>query len=398
MRVFVFALRGLVRQPARTALGVLGIAGIGALLLDMLLLSRGLAVSLKTLLDTAGFDVRVRAVGDMVPVGGPKIPHASAAVAAISSLPEVDEVIPFSLGSATARDPNGRLLDVHLVGVEPRRRRTWTLVAGKDLDEYPQSLLVNRSLARALGASPGAFVTLRGTCSGESVALPTIPLRISGIVDVPFDEALALTALARTADFRRVCGSEERDEADLLVVASREGHTTESAVRSIERVRPDLHAFSNEELVERFQQAGFSYFRQISVVLSTVTLFFGFLLVTVLLTVSVNQRFAEIATLRALGFSKKRVVLDVLCQAALLVATGGVLSLPLGLGLSVWFDGILRAMPGIPMRLHFFVFEPRALILHAVLLTATAVGAAFYPMRLVARLNIAGTLRSEVVT
>ena len=47
---------------------------------------------------------------------------------------------------------------------------------------------------------------------------------------------------------------------------------------------------TNEDLVERFSRVEFSYFRQISAVLATVTLFFGFLLIGVLLTVSVNQR------------------------------------------------------------------------------------------------------------
>jgi putative ABC transport system permease protein len=169
-------------------------------------------------------------------------------------------------------------------------------------------------------------------------------------------------------------------------------------VRSIRALRSDLHAFSNDEIVARFQQVGFSYFRQISAVLSSITLFFGFLLITVLLTVSVNQRFAEIAALRALGFTRGRVVLDVLAQAVLLVGTGGVLSLPLGLALSRWLESILHAMPEIPAGMQFFAFEPRALAVHAVLLAATAVLAALYPMRLVSRLPIAATLRSEMVT
>ena len=40
-------------------LAVGGVAVIGALLFDMLLLSRGLLVSFRDLLDTAGFDIRV---------------------------------------------------------------------------------------------------------------------------------------------------------------------------------------------------------------------------------------------------------------------------------------------------------------------------------------------------
>jgi len=117
----------------------------------------------------------------------------------------------------------------------------------------------------------------------------------------------------------------------------------------------------------------------------------------VLLTVSVNQRLAEIAALRALGFSRRRAAADVLVQGVMVVGVGGVLALPLGAALSVWLDRILKQMPGIPAAMHFFVFEPRALGVHAALLAATALLASAYPMWLVARLPIAATLRNEVV-
>ena len=44
MKALAFAARSLSRQPGRAALGILGIAAVGALLFDMLLLSRGLVV------------------------------------------------------------------------------------------------------------------------------------------------------------------------------------------------------------------------------------------------------------------------------------------------------------------------------------------------------------------
>jgi putative ABC transport system permease protein len=126
-------------------------------------------------------------------------------------------------------------------------------------------------------------------------------------------------------------------------------------------------------------------------------MFFGLLLITVLLAVSTNQRLGEIAALRALGFSQRRVMADVLWHSALLVGTGGLFAIPLGLVLSTWLDRLLKTMPGIPSSLHFFVFEPQTAAIHVVLLIATTALAAIYPLQIVARLPIAGTLRNEVV-
>ena len=47
MNAVGFAWRSLVRQPARAALGVLGVAAVGALLFDMLMLSNGLVLSMR---------------------------------------------------------------------------------------------------------------------------------------------------------------------------------------------------------------------------------------------------------------------------------------------------------------------------------------------------------------
>jgi putative ABC transport system permease protein len=190
------------------------------------------------------------------------------------------------------------------------------------------------------------------------------------------------------------CGGNADDEADLILVAST-GDAT-ATTQAIRTVVPGVSAATNDEVLGRLQETGFTYFRQISSVLTTVTVSFAVLLITVLLTVSVNQRLGEVAALRALGFSRTRVVKDVLSESALIVGAGGLFSLPLGLLLAEALDRILKAMPGIPVALHFFVFEPQALAVHGGLLAATALVAALYPVRVVARLPIAATLRDEV--
>ena len=394
-----FAARSLVRQPGRAMLGIAGIAATGALLFDMLMLSRGLIVSMADLLEGTGFDVRITAT-ETAPLAGPRIVGAVATAAAVRALPEVGEVVTVRIGEATV-DVKGRAARVAFIGADAVRRRPWTLVAGRDLDRTGDAematLVVNQNLANELQLSTGALVTLRGTCVADSSVPPTM-FRIAGIASFPFDQASQLTAVTSLGHFARTCGDAAGDEADLIMVASRANHGPDAAAGAIRRIRPDLEPVTNDELVARFHEVEFSYFRQISAVLASITLFFGMLLITVLLSVSTNQRFGEIAALRALGFSARRMVADVLWRSAMLVATGGLLAIPLGLALSAWLDELLKTMPGIPANLHFFVFEPRVLVLHVGLLAVTAAVAALYPMWMVARLPIAATLREEVVS
>jgi putative ABC transport system permease protein len=388
---------------------VLGIAAVGALLFDMLLLSRGLVVSFRDLLNSIGYDVRVL-TSDTGPIGGPRLQNVTGLARELSALPELAEVVPVRVmdaeavvAPASARKPesaaDGASVGFTLTVMDPQPRRPWTIVQGNDRDVA--ALLINRRLANTVGASPGRSIQVRLTCGAGRTPLPPKAFAVGAIADFPFDNATQLTAIASRELLRKGCGDAgsggEADDADLLLIASREGFGADAAVAAIRRARPDLRPATNEEVVARMQRQGFTYFRQISAVLSTITMLFGFLLITVLLTVSVNQRLGEIAALRALGFSRARVALDVCSQSALLVGIGGLVALPLGVLLSLWLDRILKAMPGIPTALHFFVFERRALLVHVALLAATAALAAAYPVRLVTTLPIAATLRDEVV-
>lgn len=407
MSPFAFALRGLVRQPGRAMLGIAGIAATGALLFDMLLLSQGLVLSMEQLLAGVGFDVRVTAT-QAAPLTGPPIADLSATVASLASVPAIGDVVPLRIGEALV-EIDGRQRDVAFMGADAETRRPWTLLEGQDLvpdvpgvpvpevrvPEVPV-LLVNRNLARMLDLAPGSSITLRGACTDNSSVPPTV-FRVNGIAEFPFDQASQLTAIATLRDFARACGDAPPDEADMLMIASRPDYGPDGVVRAVKRVRPDLAAVTNDELVARFQEVEFSYFRQISFVLATITMFFGLLLITVLLSVSTNQRLGEIAALRALGFSRMRMASDVLWRSAILVGVGGLLALPLGIALATWLDALLQTMPGIPANLRFFVFAPRALVVYVALLAVTTAVAAVYPMRTIARLPITATLRSETV-
>ncbi len=394
------AWRTMTAERARGGLAIAGVAVIGALLFDMLLLSHGLLVSYRALLESAGYDVRVVATDNVI-VRMP-IPNATAIAGAIERLPEIREVAILRRARAAVLASGRSLQDVTLLSISAgAERHAWRIVAGSNPgpDEQaiePPPLVVNRKLAEAASLSPGSIVRVRVALAAAS-ALPAVPFRVVGIGDFLFDTADDLTASTSVGGFVRAKAAGSGDEAEVLLVASRPEFGPAAAAAAIQRLRPDLRAYSNEQLVAQINENGFAYFRQISFVLSSITLGFAFLLVATLLTVSVNQQLGQVAALRALGIPRRRIAATLLWESALLVGVGGLLSIPLGWALASVLDRILRDMPGISERVHFFVFEPATAAVHLGLLAATGLAAAAYPVWIATRLPIAATLRLETL-
>ena len=389
-----FAWRSLVRQPARATLGILGVAAVGALLFDMLLLSQGLVISMRDLLDRTGFDIRVTAT-DRFPArtATSPTPPRRREIAALPSVTRGDCRSHRRCGHSTA-GPR-RPARATLVGVV---RRTRAAVDGSSRARRlrgDREIVVNEYAARRARRRAGRDGHRPGLLRGRRRSAPAVPFRVAGIAEFPFeapDESGAGTTSASLADGVRHAGRANRRPRSW----SRPPATPTPRPPASPRCGPTCARSPTTRRSASMEQGGFTYFRQISTVLTTVTLSFALLLITVLLTVSVNQRLGEVAALRALGFSQRRVVADVLCESALIVGIGGLLSLPLGALLAVWLDRILKRMPGIPD-------EPALLRVRAAgaldarrLLAATAIIAALYPMRIVARLPIAATFRDEV--
>jgi putative ABC transport system permease protein len=404
MTAWGLAWRTIARSPARSVLAVAGVTVIGALLFNMLLLSRGLLVSFRDLLDAAGFDIRVIA-GQGSMVHRPPIADASSLADAIARLPGVQRVTLVRTDSAQAIVPDrpGPGAGISLIGTtDAAAGSMWTMVTGSPLPAItppggPPPLLVSPRLASELGLEPGSPLKLRLFAAGSASALPLVTARVVGIGAFAFEASDDYTVATTMEGFAAAHGAAFDGVAEMVLVSSRRGEGP-AVFAAIARLRPDLRVLSNDQVMEQFNENAFSYFRQISAVLSSMTLAFAFLLIATLLTMSVNQRLGEVAALRALGFPRRRIAANLLWESTLLVGVGGAAALPVGGLLAVVLDRILRQMPGVPARLHFFVFEPRTVLVHAALLCATGALAAVYPIWLATRLPIAETLRREILS
>jgi putative ABC transport system permease protein len=396
MTPLALAWRTTVRYPTRALLGIVGVAIIGALLFDMLLLSRGLLVSFGQLLNAEGFDIRIVATQGFTRM---PIPRSDELADAVRRIPGVRDTVAVAVEAGdVVAGPTRR--PVTLVGRSASGVTPWRIVRGTNLPAAPDAdscdVVVDRAFAADFHADVNAHVRLAAQPGGPA-ALPTIDCRIVGAADFGFSAPGEHTVAMTAAALRRALGGVKPADAQVILLSSADGSDTQAIVRAIGRLRPDVRAYSNAEVIEQFNRNGFAYFRQISAVLSTLTTGFAFLLVATLLTVSINQRLGEIAALRALGIARARIAVMLFWESALLVGTGAVAAIPLGAALAIGLDRLLRQMPGLPDGLHFFVFERRALIVHLAVFGITAAASSAYPIWLAARLPIAETLRREVV-
>ena len=212
MNAMGFAWRSLVRQPARASLGVLGVAAVGALLFDMLLLSQGLVVSMRGLLERTGFDLRVTAT-DVLPGQGPLIAEAVARADAIARLPSVRSAIALRLANAFIEGKTPRGLITSFQGVGGSGVRPWTMLRGRDVGGGPE-IVINENTSARLRIGPGDRVTLRGVCSGEREALPPVQFTVSGVAEFPFDTPNGATAATTLDMLASACGGNEANQAD----------------------------------------------------------------------------------------------------------------------------------------------------------------------------------------
>jgi putative ABC transport system permease protein len=403
MTALALAWRTARRYRARAVLAVVGVAVIGALNFDMLLLSHGLMLSFADLVNGTGYDIRVSGSGGS-PLSRQPIDNATTLMARIRTLPEIASVAIMRTASAAAITPGRPPEGLELVGSsDPAGLGIWRQLAGSNLDsaaggsQFPAAV-ISRPMAARLSLKTGSTIQVRVRVWGELSAMPAVSLRVAGVADFPFESQEAFVVATTLEGFTKAHGGVVNDQAEFMFARSRPPSGPDAGAAAIATLRSDLRVFSNEQLIANFARNAFAYFRQISVVLSTTTAAFSFLLVATLLTVSVNQRLGEVAALRALGIARRRIAATLLWEAVLLVGVGGLFALPLGQLLAMVLDRILRRMPGLPAGLHFFVFEPRSLALHAAVLAATAVVAAIYPVWLAVKLPIAQTLRQEVVS
>ncbi|MGQ0572225.1 MAG: ABC transporter permease [Armatimonadota bacterium] len=379
------------RAVSRTVLLVAGVAVAGALLFDMSMLGGGLERSFGAALGRLGYEIRVVLHGTLPLSTEALMPDAGTVAQRITTHPDVALSSPV-LGTTLYVDGPGGPVAAVALGLRPDVRGIVRLESGRDVVD---GLVVNAELARRLEVVPGAVVRLATRIDPQTgQAARTAEARVQAIGDFAFDLKAQRTLALPLEDLQRLLGL-TTEQASFVVVKVRPGTDPEVVTRWIEAAFPALDAFSIAGLLHQVRQQ-LTYFNHFALILTGISLLVAFLLIGAVLTLAVGERLGELATLRAVGLSRPRMVLLVLLEGVLLAAVSTPLALLVGAAVSRPLDAILRATPGIPQDLHFFVLTPAAIARTALLLALTGTLGATYPAWVAGRLNVAATLHREV--
>jgi putative ABC transport system permease protein len=383
------------RHATRTLLAMLGVAVAAAMLLDMVMMSTGLRESFRELLLSRGFQLRIAPKGTLPFDTDATIENVNGIIAKLRTNPEIITISPV-LGATIHIPINGKIISSSVLGVNPSVQGDYGMLSGSD-PIAKDAIVVNDEFIKATGAKIGDTLDV---ATGYNPQLRTYAgsrrLVVTGRVRFLYGAANQLATAMQLSTLQEMGGRSRANRASLFMIKVRDDGQVEKVRAWIEKEIPAVSALSIATALAQVDQR-LSYFRQLALILGTVSLFVGFLLVTTLVTVSVNERIGEITVMRALGVSRLHVVQQIVLEGVVITLAGAIAGLGLGLITARYLNAILSSFPGLPVAIDFFLFQPRAAWTALGLLALSGIAAGIYPSFRAASLPIATTLREEAI-
>ena len=366
------------------------------MLLDMVMLSGGIDKSFSEMLLARGYQIRLTPKGTLPFDTDASIPGATRLIEELRSYPGV-AAAGAVLGTSLYGRRGDSLITLFGYGVQPEAQAIYRVVEGSDLGPSDTAgVLLSEPAAGLLGQpAVGDTVALVGRLDPQMAAAGVDRrLVVRGVARWLYDYRGQPSVGTVLPVMQRLARGTVDDPASLLLVRAADDGKVGELTTALRHRFLSLEVNSVADLVAHARQR-LVYFTQLSFILGTMSLIVAVLLIGTLLTITVNERLGEIATLRAIGVSRRSVMLQVLAEGVALTVIGSALGILLGIGTARYLDAILTSFPGLPATFSFFVPRADTLTLAAGVLLVTGSLAGLYPAWLASRAPIAATLRAE---
>lgn len=329
--------KNLLRRKVRSLFAVLQIAVAIAAFVSIVGVTQGLRAQFYRLGQVFAFDVMVQPKGVASPLFAAVQPGEAAAVASVAGVRAVSRMGIF------ATLPPGRSQPLTVLALEPGGEliSRYPILAGRALqDGDPPGVMVGRLMAEELGLELGSSLRL-GEHEWAVLAIFEPPIQ-----DVPFLSGQAVIALEHfTARFRM-----QPQVLVAHVAPGRRAATPDEVKEGLELCRgvtgpiedalPRMKARSVSDFLDSFKQV--ELIDSFALAISLLSALVSGIGVANTMLMSVFDRTREIGLLRAIGWSRARIVGMIEAEGLLLAVGGGLLGLPLGWGLILFAQLLIR--------------------------------------------------------
>ncbi|MDQ7990195.1 MAG: ABC transporter permease [Candidatus Dactylopiibacterium sp.] len=399
----LLALREIRRNLLRASLTVLGIVIGVAAVITMVTLGNGATALITAQVASLGSNIVIVRPGQRMSPGQPagwapafKEEDADAILDNVLAVREV--AASAQRGSTVSYMTESTFTPV--IGTLPNYLDvgSWKLAEGRFFHEGEQR--AGRAVC-VLGESVRAALFARGSPLGEKVRFRGVACEVIGVLAPKGQSALGqdqddMLLMPLKSYQRRVAGRRSRQDVGTLLLAVREGQSTERVVREVADLMRERRGIAPNEA------DNFSVFdtRQISDALSSTTrvlttllgavaavsLLVGGIGIMNIMLVSVTERTREIGTRLAIGALEREVLMQFLVEAVALSSFGGLLGIALALVASFALTNLLH-LP--------FVLDLQIMLLAFLVSAGIGVLFGFVPARRAARLDPIEALRHE---
>jgi putative ABC transport system permease protein len=432
-----YALDGVRRRPGRSALTALGIGLATGLVTVLLALSAGVQLSASRLATASGVDlIATSANTSLTSTSFPPLPHAHGVPGGFAHAdPNVATASPWlvasfvfansSLYSASNESPDGSAipggwgpasaeavgwipganagLDVPAVATGPGFSTAGDpLYANGTYRGSPtHEVVLDQGLAGVLRATVGSVVyvsdqPLPGPASVHGWFGNATAFRVVGVSGPFFLIPSALLGFFYLSEAQTLLGGHAvtQDEASVVLVHLTDPSNPSSDQSAIERAFPALTVFTLANILGAVQSV-VDLYRTFGTLIGLVGIVVAALFATTVLTMSVDDRSRELATLRAIGFSRRTIGRYVVEEALTLAGLGLAVGLAGGLAGAYLLNRFLVGLlPGLPAGFSFVAFDAAVVLSAIVEVVAIGLAAAVLPTIQAIRLPIAEELRA----
>lgn len=324
----VLPLRNVLRRKARSFFAVLQIAVAIAAFVSIVGVTKGLRAQFYRISQVFAFDLICQPRGAASPLFSVISPEEAEKARAVPGVKAVSLV-----GLHMIRPPSmAQPVSVLALDPDSEMMRFFPIIEGRGLqDGDGERVIVGHLMAEELGLKVGGTLEIDERQRFEVVGLFETP----DLKDVPFLGGQAIMPLAHyRAAYRR--------QPNVMICHTEPGRTARSpdevreGLKRCEEIAPRigaavprLQARTIEAFLDTFKQA--ELIDSFALAISFLAALVSGIGVTNTMLMSVFDRTREIGLLRAIGWSRLRIVAMVEAEGAILAVAGGVLGLPIGL-------------------------------------------------------------------